>query len=483
MYPIWQTVPRDGTAQKAIRSEEALYSRASYRLGPVPDYVSTYPGSGLTPQRIANINNQVLTTGYMLDKACLDEQVYLRDTHLASVDHARRVVVTGQEMSVEPAFDDDLSQQLADYTFAWVSDVTNWPSAMYELGWANLAGYAIQESYYGDGPREMSWTTTYDGKRQSLSIVGPHPQELFWVSNVHSRFEPQTDQLLLDTGGEGMTLPPWKYIVHYTTGNLQKRRRGYMWQVIWMHLLKQQALMRWGVVLDVWGIPIPIGKAAVELWQDEKRKQEMINMLQAYGLGQPALFTEDFEVTPSPEITAGDSRGMHVAITTFCNTEMSKMIQGQTLTTEASGTGSYNMSETHAQTKESFARQDERALSETVRGFFRAVIRLNLDQLSEKLGATPQEILRRIPIPHWQVERALTPTAQWDIVQKAVNELRLPVDRAAIMRRFALPVARTKDAEIKGKTEIIQEGAVASSTMEAGEGTKGQSSAGTGGGA
>ncbi len=43
---------------------------------------------------------------------------------------------------------------------------------------------------------------------------------------------------------------------------------------------------------------------------------------------------------------------MHAAIIGAINLELSKLIIGSTLTTEVSGTGSYNASETHASTKE-----------------------------------------------------------------------------------------------------------------------------------
>jgi phage gp29-like protein len=466
-FPAWFKLPRDGKAQEILKSKEALYGRATYSLGPTQSYISTYPGSGLTPERIGSIFNEVLVAGFMLNKACLDEQVLLRDGHMEAVDRARRVAVVGRDFSLEPADDTELAQQVADYDEAWLREVDRFGPAMHELLFANLAGYAIEEAVYEN--KAVKFGTKVGETHTHLTVEGPHPRQFDWVSNKHTRFDVNNDELLLDCGnGNFVGLPDHKFLQHIVPGDFQKRRRGYMYQAVWLHLLKHAAMARWGVVLDIWGIPVPYGKLDQSLWQDERRKAESIEFLRGAGKGQSFLTTDDFTIEEAFKTSAGDARGMHAAMIGWVNQELSKLIQGETLTTELGGVGSYNASETHAEVKESIVAMDERALSDTLRGFLRAVNRLNAVALSKALNAPPEEILRVTPIPYWRIERAVTPQVGLNMIDLAVNKLRLPIAAGAVMRQYGFPKARSAKDLIKGQTEIIPEGATSANTMEAG---------------
>jgi hypothetical protein len=465
----WFNLPRDKGAESALHSREALYGRATYRLGPVQSYISTYPGSGLTPERIAAIHNEVLVVGYMLNKACLDEQILLRDAHLQAVDRARRVDVTGCDLSFEPADDSKLSQQLADYDETWIRDIHRFGSACYELLFANAAGYALEEAVFEE--RDVQVLTEIDGKPQHVTISGPHPRQLDWVSNKHTRFDVEKDELLLDAGnGSFFSLPEHKFLIHVVDGDFQKRRRGYMYQAVWLHLLKHAAMARWGVVLDIWGIPVPHGKLDQQLWQDETRKAESRAILRDAGLGKPFLTTDDFEIEKAFELSSGDARGMHAALIGWANQEMSKLVQGETLTTELGGVGGYNTSQTHADVKEAIVQQDALALASSVRAWIKAVHELNMPAICKAFGARPEQIRRMTPIPYWRIARAVTPQVGLDMVAKAVNELRLPVSLGATMRQYGFPRARTVGDQIKGQTEVIPKGAKAADTITAGDG-------------
>ena len=70
-------LPTGENAVRVVQSTDALYGRVAARLGPVPNFVSTHPCEGLTPERVGGIFETVLVSGWMLDKACLDEDVIL----------------------------------------------------------------------------------------------------------------------------------------------------------------------------------------------------------------------------------------------------------------------------------------------------------------------------------------------------------------------------------------------------------------------
>lgn len=457
-------LPRDQKQEAILRSKEALYGRATYYTGPTPNYISTYPASGLTPERIFAIHNMVLVAGYMLDKACLDEQVMLRDAHLAAVDASRRVASVGKPFSVKPANGSELARHIADYLQAVVDNIDRFDKSMYRLLYANAAGYAIEEVVY-----ENKAIRFPIGKNKIVTVSGIHPRQLDWVTNKCTRFDvSNSDEPLIDMGGGAFaSLPDNKFIVHTAHGDFQTRRRGYMYQAIHLHMLKQNAIARWGVVLDIWGIPVPYGIANEQLWQDEKRKAEMIATVQNLGLGKPAVFTDDFRLESSPVIAQGDARGMHAAIIGFINTEQSKLVQGETLTTEIGGVGSYNASETHAAVKESVVLMDSRDMSSTIKQFFCALLQLNMDPLCEVLGATPTEILQNVGRPYWRIEREVTTKDRMELFIKGVNDLGLPIDEDQIYEEFGFEKARDPEKAIPGMVQVIRADAKSVSNAEA----------------
>jgi phage gp29-like protein len=294
MHPY--QLPKNAEQEAILRSKEALYGRTTYYTGPSPNYITTYPGSHMTPSRVHSIHNEVLVVGWMFNKACLDEQIIQRDAHLQAVDSSRRVASVGKPLAIKPADGSELAQRIADYQQAFVDDIDHFDESMRRLLYANAAGYAIEEAVFEN--KEIKFPL---GKNTFATIAGPHPKQLDWVSNKCTRFDIGTDELIMDMGANQFaSLPEQKFLIHNAPGDFQVRRRGYMNQAVWLTMIKNAAIARWGVILDIWGIPVPYGVAAEELWQDEKRKAEMMDMVRDYGLGKPAVFTSDFEVKASP---------------------------------------------------------------------------------------------------------------------------------------------------------------------------------------
>ncbi len=461
-------LPKDREQEAILRSKDALYGRTTYYTGPSPSYISTYPGSLMTPEKLHSIFNQVLTTGWMFNKACLDEQIFLRDAHITAVDTSFRVASVGKKFTIQPADGSELAQNIANYHQTVVDDIDHFDESAKRLLYAYAGGYAVEEPVYND--KEIKFPI---GRDRTVTICGPHPKQLDWVSNKSTRFDVATDELLLDMGGgKFASLPEWKFVVHVTPGDFQVRRRGYMYQAAWLSMFKNSAIARWAAILDIWGIPVPYGMASQELWQDETRKEQLHALIRDHGLGNPAIFTDDFRVERSPNISEGDARGMHAAIIGWINTELSKLIQGETLTTELGGVGSYNASETHAAVKESIVAMAARALSNTVRKFLREFTKLNIDQLSQALGASPSEILRLTGRPYWRIEREVTTKDRMQLYVQAVNELGMNIDEDQPYEEFGFAKARDPNKRLNGKAQILSADAKAVSNASAVEGVE-----------
>lgn len=475
-------LPKDQGAQRAVESRDALYGRVAYNLGPVQNNISTHPLRGLTPERVSSILDQVYVTGWMVDWACLVEDLVRFDSQIHTLHQSGTEAVTGAPFAIEPADPSPEARAIADFQQSIVDSLSDWPRAMGRLLLGNAMGYALEEAVYEDREVEV----TYGGS--SVSVRAPIPSGFAPVHNKHTRWDVgQGNQLLLDVGGRFIQPPAWKFLRYEASDPGEVRNRGWAPAAVWLSLIKQNAWARWGVLLDIWGLRAPVGKASETLWQDLVRRSEMLSALRDFGRGLPSLFTDDFSIEASAGIPDGDARGMHAASIGAINLELSKLIIGSTLTTEVSGTGSYNASETHASTKEARVRGWERNLSACVREWLRAALKLAIyefqpddsletegsfgavraDGICGRLGIPPERALALCGIPTWRVMRESTPESRMGLFKSAVNELGLDVDQDQIYREFGLIKSRNPEKRVPGKPVPVAADAATVSTTDA----------------
>lgn len=460
-YPL----PRDKRQQQILNSREALGGRTTYYAGPVPSYISTY-GGGLTAARIKSIHQEVLIAGWMVNKASLDEEMMLTDAHVNSVDGSFRDEICGNESTIEPCDDTPEARDVADYLNAAISQIDSYQESCRRLLFGNAGGYALEEAVFDDTPQPLNCLV---GGKQ-VTVWGYHPRQRQWVSNKHTRWDVAEERLLLDMGfGKFVSLPAHKFVRYDASSDFQARRGGYLYPNSWLHLIKTNAIARWAAVLEIWGIPVPWGKVDYALWQDQTRRSEYEQILRDAGRGRPFLATDDLDIQKAFDLSDGDARGMHAALIGWVNSEQSKLIQGETLTTEIGGVGSYNASETHAETKESRVANCARRLAETERRWYREVLKLacylinddgsyagvNPRGLCAILNRSPEQIIQKCGIPYWRIQREMTPAARMDLFVKAVNELGLPVDESQPYKEFGLKRPRKPEAMLKGKAQVV----------------------------
>ena len=455
-------LPTSEAAEKVVQSQDALFGRVAARLGPVANFISTHPLRGLTPERVGSIFNTVLVSGWMLDKACLDEDVILADSHWRAVDNSFRVSIIGSPFTVEPVDSSDLAQAVADYQQKVLLDECHgWQQACKRLLFGDTAGYALEGVVY-------EWReVNYSSGGHSYTVEAPTPIGFEWVRNVHTRWnQAQGDRLELDSrdGFFPVSATPHKWLTYTAAHDFMVRRRGLNYTNIWLSLIKLNDWARWAALLDIWGLRAPVVKYARDRWQDEKMRTELIAQIQAWGKGMGAAFPDDVEFDASPGISDGDSRGMHAALLGVINSEQSKLRQGEQLTTETGGAGSYALSETHADTKAEHIEEGEQNLSSEVRQWLRASLRMACQQyrgdgqwgeplprgLCAALGATPQQILSKCGRPQWRVTREMTPTVRMSLYEKAVNQLGLKIDREQPYREFGFAKARCDVDPVRG---------------------------------
>lgn len=459
-------LPRDPEQEKILKSRDALYGRVSYYSGETPSNTPTYAGSGLDPRRVASIYVEALTTGRVVLKADMDTQVMRRDTNLHGADGALRSSICGKPVFATPNSPSDLSRDLAYLAQALIDDTDNFDKSCKSLLKSHACGYGAGESVF------VSKALHVAGR--NISVPGAWPQQIDEIYNRNFRFDPVKDEpLLVQAGGKHASIQdsPWKVIFHPGTDDGEVRMGGHLTRTIWMHMIKTDGLARLAQCLDFYGIPHPYAEMDDERFENEELKQATRQAMADFGSGNPYIknkaVTWGFTQTP----TGLDARGMHGTLWGLCNTEQLKAVQGETLTTEMGGVGSYNASETHEAVKGDIASLLERGLASTIRKWIRAVFTLNMPALCAAFGATPAQILGSIPRIHWLIHRATSPEVRQRMRFAAVAA-GIPIDVEQEYREGGWMKPITPDRAIPGEQVVIPDGAQSVGGLEAAHGVE-----------
>lgn len=460
-YRGYTLIRKDEEAAKRLASKDALYGRATYNSGETASNTPTYAASGLNPRRIAAINSEVIVIGRMIQKADLDEQVLRRDTHLRGTDYALRASIVGKPVMVSPNGPSDLQRDLSLLAQALIDDIDNFDDSCSRLLKSHGSGYGAGECVFAYKALHVAGS--------SISIPGAWPQQIDEVYNRNFRFDPIKDEPFL-VEANGLNTPiqdaQHKIIFHPGGGDGPVRLRGHLTATIWPHMIKHDGLARLAQCLDFFGIPHPYAEIPWDLFENEELKQATREAMADYGSGNPYIKVKEvlwgFTQTP-----AGlDARGMHGLLWGLCCTEQSKAVQGETLTTELGGVGSYNASQTHEAVKGDIASLIERGLAGTIRKWLRAVFELNMGALCSAFSATPAQIRGAIPKVYWLIHRAMDPETRQRMRFRAV-QAGIPIDMEQEYRENGWAKPTDPAQAIRGEQVTISDGAKTVGSLEA----------------
>lgn len=288
----------------------------------------------------------------------LAEEMEERDLHYASVLSTRKRALSALELHVEAASDDAQDQDLAD--------------AVREL----VANPAMEESVedladaFGKGYSacEINWDRTETRWTPCLEHVDPR---LF-------RFDRETGKELRLKSikePEGMVLPPYKFIVHRARFKSGLPLRGGLARLVaWSHMFKTFTLRDWGGFLEVYGMPLRIGR-----YGPNSTPQDMAALRRAVanlGSDAAAVLPEHMQIE-FQELTKGATNSdLFERAAAWADTQVSKAVLGQTMTTDSGS--SRSQAEVHDNVRMDILAADARAMGRTLnRDLVRPYVDLN----------------------------------------------------------------------------------------------------------
>lgn len=288
--------------------------------------LQTHPTRGLTPSRLAKILDAA-EAGDLVAQFELFEDMEEKDGHIAAeMGKRRRACVL--DWNVVPSEGADAAEKKAaaqvgellmeipdfeDMVFD-LTDAIGKGYACLEIEWHRVEGWWVPKTITH---RPQSWFTLHRGYRQELRL---------------------RSNSVVD-GVVGDPLTPFGWITH-----VHKAKSGYLEraalfrQLVWTYLFKNYSVGDLAEFLEIYGIPVRIGKYPASA--SEKEKATLLRAIAAIGHNAAGIIPDGMLIEFKDAAT-GDPKAFELMMT-WCERNQSKVILGGTLTSGADGKSSTN---------------------------------------------------------------------------------------------------------------------------------------------
>lgn len=381
----------------------------------------------LTPQHLAGLMRDA-DSGNLAAQCDLFEEMEERDAHLLAELGKRKGAIITLDYSIVPprnASTEEINN--ATWLQEVIEDMDDFEPMVLDM--ADAIGKAF--SYL-----ELEWT--YDQKTW-LPRATWRPQG--WFMHLYNQ---QDDIRLVSADGQGEALRPFGWIRH-----VHKAKSGYVSRsalsrvLTWPFLFKNYGVRDLAELLEIFGIPIRLGKYSLGATKEEKNT--LLQALVAMGHNAAGIIPDGMEVEFKEVAQAGHVP--HMVMIEWCERSMSKAILGGTLTTQADGKSSTNaLGNVHNEVRRDIRTSDAKKIAGTLkRDLLYPLLALN--------GRAPADP-RRTPSLVFDTQEAEDLTAYSTALPAlAKTGMRIPVEWAH--DKLRIPQAKDGD-EILRSTETVQ---------------------------
>jgi phage gp29-like protein len=306
--------------------------------------------NSLTPDRLGTIILGV-DQNDMNDYLTLAEEMEERDLHYRSVLSTRKLAVSGLEIAVEAATDEPRDVEIADFVRTIVDrDIT-----------ADLVKGQLDALGKGFSVSEIMWDR--DGARWE-------PSGYEWRDQRHFRFDRATGQVLrlrdeADTT-DGIEMPAYKFVQHRPKLKMGLSvRAGLARLAAAAYMIKSYTLKDWLAFVEVYGMPLRIGKYADSA--DDAQKAELLSAVARIGVDAAAIIPESMiiEFVESGGGKSANNDKIFSGLADYVDSQVSKGVLGQTMT--ADDGSSLSQANVHNDVRGDIQLDDAKQLAATLR--------------------------------------------------------------------------------------------------------------------
>lgn len=280
-----------------------------------------------------------------------------RDGHAGSVLRKRRQAVVAREWTVDAASDDPADQRAAMLARAALKRC-DFDRACQGLLSAVLTGYAVAEVLWQVADLELE-----DGTRGRFVV----PKAIKPRNARRFRLDQQEQLRLLtwDAPTDGIALPDRKFVLarFWAEENEDPYGRGLGHDLFWPVYFKRNAVALWNALVERHGLPFIYAEYPSGTPEGDRVKlsSAIADLARGGGLTVPQGTLIKFL---EAGVGASATGRLHADLVDAMDAEISKIVLGETLTTEMGPTGSRAASETHDGVRQELADQDADLLSD-----------------------------------------------------------------------------------------------------------------------
>lgn len=290
---------------------------------------------------------------------------------------------------------------------------------------------------HGFSALEIEWKLE-NGKYIPHNFI-PRPQSWFKLD--------KNDNLLLKTPTNPMGEPlrQFGWVVHsHKSRSVQLARMGLFRTLAWLYMFKHYSVRDFAEFLELYGMPIRIGKYGAGATNEEKRT--LLRALAQIGHNSAGIMPDSMtiELHNAANTGAGSANNPFLQMVDWCEKSIARLILGQTLTSGADGKSSTNaLGNVHNEVRRDLLVSDAKQVAQTItQQIILPYLQINIDpniafhrvpyfefdtkkydDLSTFADAIPKLVGIGVQIPEkWTRDKLGIPEAQdGEVVLKAVQ--------------------------------------------------------------
>ncbi|MFB5082486.1 DUF935 domain-containing protein [Raoultella sp. C349492] len=328
---------------------EVLREPQSSHVAALAGLYAEHPSQRLTPQRLEHILNEA-ELGNLSAQADLFTDMEERDAHLfAEMQKRKRALLTVEHEIVPPPNATPAEQADA----AWLAEyITE------QDGWEDLIIDMLDAIGQGFSNIELEWELV--GHEWFPKAFNHRPASWFELAR-----DDQNQLLLRSDDGLGEPLQAFGWIQHrHKSRSGYVARAGLLRTLSWPYVCRNFGTQSLAELLEIYGIPLRIGKYPEGVGKSEKR--ELMRAVTELGRYAGGIIPKEMEITLHQ--ASNSSHEPFMALAEWAEKSMSKAILGGTLTSQADGKTSTNaLGVVHNEVRHDLLVSDGKQLAMTLR--------------------------------------------------------------------------------------------------------------------
>lgn len=312
-----------------------------------------HPSKGLTPARLASIFIEA-EQGNLIAQAELFQDMREKDAHIGAELSKREMAVKKLDWELRPPRDASAKEKkntklLQDL----ISD---------ELDVGNLRMDALDAIGHGYSCIELGWGRTATGLWYPNQVE--HRSPTWFVTPPDQR----NTLNLRDSGSSyGVPLQPFGWIPHF-----HKSRAGYIARtglfraLAWPYLYKNYSVRDMAEFLEIYGLPIRVGKYSPTA--SDKEKRDLLRTVLSIGHNAAGIIPDTMQLELAQIVGSGNADSF-MAMINWCEASQSKSILGGTLTSSTGANGNRSLGDVHNEVRLDIRDDDATQLDQTLSNY------------------------------------------------------------------------------------------------------------------